>query len=152
MKTLIIVDLQAAFRIPPQLVADIRKHAAHYPCRVLTQFVNQEGSLFRRKLKLLGCSPGSPDTHLLLEPQDGDLVLEKDGYGLRADHILQLTTRGIKHADVCGIDTDACVLGVMFSLFDAGIDCTILPHLCWSSSGLDEEAKRIIDSQFSRPV
>lgn len=152
MNTLIIVDLQAAFEIPRALVADIQRHSASYDCRVFTQFVNPEGSLFRRKLKLRACSPGSPDTHLLLEPQEGDLVLEKEGYGLRPDHITRLTARGITRADVCGIDTDACVLGVMFSLFDAGIDCAILPHLCWSSSGLDDEAKRIIESQFSQAV
>lgn len=144
-----IVDLQAAFPVPIPLIEDIKANAAYYECRVFTRFVNPEGSLFRRKLRLHDCAPGSPDTRLLLDPGADDLILEKEGYGLRADHTVRLTARGIKRVDVCGIDTDACVLGVMFSLFDAGIDCAILPDLCWSSGGLHDEALRIVKSQFS---
>lgn len=149
MKTLILVDLQAAFPVPASLLAAIKTEAANYECRVFTRFINPEGSLFRRKLKMHDCAPGSADTRLLLEPGECDTVLDKEGYGLLPDQIVRLTARGIKRADVCGIDTDACVLGVMFSLFDAGIEGTVLPHLCWSSGGLHDEALRIIGSQFT---
>jgi len=152
MKTLIIIDLQAAFRVPPELVVRIEKFSQDYECRVFTRFVNPQGSLFRRKLGMRDCSAGTPDTNLLLKPRDEDLVLDKEGYGLRPEHIVRLTARGVTRADICGIDTDACVLGVMFSLFDAGIDCRVLPGFCWSSSGLDEEAMRIMNSQFSSPA
>ena len=152
MKALVIVDLQAALPIPSRLLAEIKTHADSYPCRVFTRFINPEGSLFRRKLKMQDCSPGSLDTRLLLVPREEDLVLEKEGYGLRPDHIVRMTARGIKQADMCGVDTDACVLAVMFSLFDGGIPCSVIPHLCWSSSGLHAEAVRIMDSQFSPPT
>jgi nicotinamidase-related amidase len=49
---------------------------------------------------------------------------------------------------VCGVDTDACVLGVMFSLFDAGIVCHAKEDLCWSSTGLQQSGLKIIREQF----
>jgi hypothetical protein len=52
---------------------------------------------------------------------------------------------------VCGIDTDAGVLGVMFSLFDAGITCHVKENLCWSSTGLQREGMAIIREQFPAP-
>jgi hypothetical protein len=49
---------------------------------------------------------------------------------------------------VCGVDTDACVLGVVFTLFDADVDCEIDPTLCWSSTGLHDTALKIFREQF----
>ncbi|MEO6569342.1 MAG: hypothetical protein ABIO94_11320 [Opitutaceae bacterium] len=46
------------------------------------------------------------------------------------------------------MDSDACVLGVVFSLFDAGVDCEVDPELCWSSTGLHDVAMKIIREQF----
>jgi nicotinamidase-related amidase len=150
-KALVIVDVQCAFSIPPKLVAKIKTYARNFHCRVFTRFVNPPGSLFRQKLKQHSCAPGSQDTELLIEPAKGDLVFDKAGYGLSPRDIAKLRRRGIKNVVVCGIDTDACVLGVMFSLFDAGIECHVKKDLCWSSSGLQREALKIIESQFPSP-
>jgi nicotinamidase-related amidase len=115
--------------------------------------VNPPGSQFRRLLKQKSCAPGSLDTALLIEPAQGDVVITKHGYGLTARDIRRLKKLGVKRARVCGIDTDACVLGVMFSLFDAGIDCRAKPDLCWSSTSkqLHEAGVRIINKQFPPP-
>jgi hypothetical protein len=40
------------------------------------------------------------------------------------------------------------VLGVMFSLFDAGIVCHAKEDLCWSSTGLQQSGLKIIREQF----
>lgn len=146
---LIIVDLQQAFPVPPRLVLRIQRYAARFECRVFTRFINPPGSLFRRHLKQHSCAPGSADTALLLPPGRGDLVIAKRTYGLAPRDLARLRRRGIKRATVCGVDTDACVLGVMFSLFDAGIACRAMPQLCWSSSGLQAPALRIIREQFA---
>ena len=90
-------------------------------------------------------------TDLLIEPEDGDIVLSKQGYGLSAAAIRRLKKMGVKRVTVCGIDTDACVLGVMFSLFDGGIECRVKPDLCWSSSGLHRQGMAIIEEQFPPP-
>ncbi len=108
--------------------------------------------MFRRLLKLTACPPGSPDLELLIPPRPGDLVLTKIAkYGLSMPQIRRLKERNISRVTVCGLDTDACVMAVMFSLFDAGIECHLKEDLCWSSSGLHDAAMSIIREQFPAP-
>lgn len=148
MEPLIIVDLQKAFPVPPELVARIRRYARRFPQRIFTRFENPPRSQFRKLLDQRCCAPGTRDTAFFIEPDNGDLVIDKQGYGLAPRHLRRIKALGVKRATVCGIDTDACVLAVMFSLFDAGIECRVKPNLCWSSSGLHEEALKIIKAQF----
>lgn len=145
---LIIVDLQRAFPVPKRIVDRIRRYSRRFARRVFTRFVNPKGSLFRRLMDMHVCAPGSPDLELLITPGDGDLVFNKQGYALTRGHIARLKRLGVTRATVCGIETDACVLGVMFSLFDAGIECRVQPDLCWSSTGLHREGLKIIETQF----
>src|SRR3954468_79453 len=117
-----IVDVQAAFSPPAPFVEKISQYIRPFPCRIFTRYINPPGSLFRRALKQNSCAPGSPDCELLIKPESGDLVFDKEAkYGLSADDVGQLKRRGIERVTVCGLDTDACVLGVMFTLFDGGI-------------------------------
>ena len=151
MEPLIIVDLQKAFPPPAKFVERVRRYSRRFPRRIFTRFVNPKGSLFRTKLNQRSCLPGTADLDLLIPPENGDIVLSKQGYGLSAAAIRRLKKMGVKRATVCGIDTDACVLGVMFSLFDAGIECRVKTDLCWSSSGLHREGLAIIEEQFPTP-
>jgi nicotinamidase-related amidase len=148
MDAIIIVDLQKAFPVPPDVVRRIAERSRELPRRVFTKFLNEPDSLFCRKLRRSSCLPGTAERELLIEPSPGDIVLDKTGYGLTADQIEQLRNAGIRKALVCGVDTDACVLGVVFTLFDAGIDCEVDPALCWSSTGLQHEALTIVREQF----
>ena len=151
MEPIIIVDVQKAFSVPPKLVRKIERYSRRFPKRIFTRFVNPQGSLFRTKLKQRTCLPGSDDLELLIAPENGDIVLSKVGYGLSAAAIRRLKKMNIKRVTVCGVDTDACVLGVMFSLFDAGIECRVKTDLCWSSSGLHRQGMAIIEEQFPPP-
>lgn len=148
MDAIIIVDLQKDLPIPPELVQRIEARSRGFPLRVFTKFVNQPGSLFHTKLGRTSCMPGSPGAELVLPTDPNDLVLEKPGYGLGPTQIARVWDAGVRKALVCGVDTDACVLGVVFSLFDAGIDCEIERELCWSSAGLHETALKIVQEQF----
>jgi len=148
---LIIVDMQEAFEIPPELVERIRAYSRRFKRRIFTQFVNPPGSLFRKKLKQRSCLPGSDDLRLLIQPGPDDLVIKKGGYGIKEKDIRRLKSAGIKRATVCGVDTDACVLGVMFSLFDHGIVPRLKENLCWSTNGLQREALKILRAQFPSP-
>jgi nicotinamidase-related amidase len=151
--TVFVVDLQRAFEVPPKLLERIRRYTARFHCRIFTRFENPPDSLFRSELKQKCCGPGSPDTELLLPPQQGDLVLVKHGYGLKPDDVRKIKRRGIRRVTVVGIDTDACVLGVMFSLFDAGIECHAKEDLCWSSTSarMHRAGMAIIEQQFPAP-
>jgi nicotinamidase-related amidase len=148
MDAIIIVDLQKAFPIPQELIDKIEARSREFPHRVFTQFINEPDSLFRTKLKRTSCTPGLPETELVLPTTPDDIVLEKRGYGLTSAQIERLKQAGIRKALICGVDTDACVIGVVFTLFDAGIDCEVERDLCWSSTGLQEPALKIIREQF----
>jgi nicotinamidase-related amidase len=150
---IVVVDVQRAFPVPEKLLKAIERETQKYRTRIFTRFVNPEGSLFRKVLKMDSCPPGSADLHLVIPPKKGDLVFNKQGYGLSPGHIAKLKRRRIRKVAVCGIDTDACVLGVMFSLFDRGIDCRVIPELCYSTSGkvLHRAAMRVIGNQFPPP-
>lgn len=147
-QALIIVDVQQAFTIPSFIVKGIRRYARRFDRRIFTQFVNPPGSLFRENLDQHSCAPGSDDLRLLVEPGAEDLVLRKAGYGLKAADLRRLKAAGIRQVEICGVDTEACVLGVMFSLFDAGIVCHAKEDLCWSSTGLHKAGIKIIRELF----
>src|SRR4051812_44898942 len=146
---IIIIDLQKAFEVPEDLLHRIERTSLEYPRRIFTKFVNPPGSLFRTKLKRQVCAPGSDEAELILTVRPGDWIIEKPGYGLPEDQVKRMVAGGIKRALLCGVDTDACVLGVAFSLFDAGVDCEIDPELCWSSAGLHHSALQIMREQFA---
>ena len=150
-RALMIVDVQRAFSPPKKFLERLHRYSRHFPCRIFTRYVNPPGSMFRRILKQHCCGPGTPDTELLIPPSKGDLVLTKSTYGLSTSSIRALKRRKIKCVTVCGLDTDACVLGVMFSLWDAGIECHLKEDMCWSSSGLHRPAVKIIREQFPAP-
>ena len=143
-----IVDVQQAFEPPPAFIEKLRRYSRRFPCRVFTRYTNPAGSMFRKVLKQKCCAPGSADTKLLIEPDPGDMVIDKSSYGLKPTDLRRLQRRKIREITVCGLDTDACVLGVMFSLFDAGIICHLKEDMCWSSSGLHKPAVAIIRAQF----
>ncbi|MDB6127757.1 MAG: hypothetical protein JWM35_1653 [Verrucomicrobia bacterium] len=143
-----IIDVQKAFEPPPAFVEKLRKYSRRFPCRVFTRFINPPGSLFRTVLKQKSSAPNSEDTDLLIAPQPGDIVINKASYGLKPADLKKLYRHGIKRITVCGLDTDACVLGTMFSLFDGKIECHLKENMCWSSSGLHKPALAIIRAQF----
>jgi nicotinamidase-related amidase len=151
-RALMIVDVQRAFAPPPAFIRKLTRYARRFPCRIFTRYVNPSGSAFRRLLKQKCCAPNSEDVELIIPPQRGDLVLDKVArYGLTPAQIKQLKRRRISCVTVCGLDTDACVLAVMFSLFDEGIECHLKEEMCWSSSGLHKPAVAIIREQFPAP-
>ncbi|MBP7140459.1 MAG: isochorismatase family protein [Opitutaceae bacterium] len=145
---LIIVDVQREFPVPAGLVRQIEAYSRLFACRVFTRFVNPPDSFFRKKLGITCCAPGSRGTELLIAPSKKDLIFDKDTYGLTTRHLRRLKARGITRAVVCGLETDACVLGIMYSLFDSKIHARVEPSLCWSSTGLHGEALDIIAMQF----
>lgn len=147
---LVIVDLQRGFEAPEALCARIRRYARRFQRRGFTQFVNPRGSLFRRALQRSSGKPGTKEVELRLEPEPGDILIRKSTYGLRERDVRRLKAAGVTRATVCGIDTDACVLGVTFSLFDNGIVPEVKADLCWSSTGLHTEAMKVLREQFQR--
>jgi nicotinamidase-related amidase len=148
---LVIVDVQAAFMIPPKTLAAIERYSRQFERRIFTRFVVQPDSVFRQVLGNDCCAPGSPDLRLLIEPSKKDIVFDKQGYGLSAKQIQRLRQLRIQEVMVCGMDTDACVLATMFTLIDGGIAPRVAPaRYCHSNQNLDTEARTIMRSQFPK--
>jgi nicotinamidase-related amidase len=148
---LVIVDVQAAFMIPPRKLAAIERYSRQFERRIFTRFVVRPHSVFSDVMGFDSCAPGSPDLRLLIEPSKNDIVFDKQGYGLSEKQIQKLRKLKIRQVMVCGMDTDACVLATMFSLIDGGIAPRVAPaRYCHSNQNLDTEARKIMAMQFPR--
>jgi nicotinamidase-related amidase len=145
---ILIVDLQAGFKPPTSLVKQIEKYSLTFRRRIFTKFINPPGSMFRQQLDYHALAPGTAETQLLIRPTISDLVFKKASYGLRAHHVIKLKSLNLREIVVCGVDTDACVLAALFSIFDAGIRARVKPEFCWSSGGLHRMALKVIRRQF----
>ena len=149
---LLVVDVQHGFSPAAALVAGINALAPRYAMTAATRFTNAHDSLYRRVLGWNGCSAGS-DTHLAVDFRPG-IVIDKWGYGLprhAVDRLAlgRLATDGIKEWHLCGLETDACVLAVAFSLWDAGLRPFLLADLCASASqDLHDAAVALFARQF----
>jgi hypothetical protein len=144
---LLIVDVQHAFSPRLALTAGIAALALRYAITAATRFVNGPGSLYRRALDWHGCSDG-PDTRLAIDFIPG-IVVDKWGYGLPRHAVDRLTLTGITEWHLCGLETDACVLAVAYSLWDAGMRPFLLADLCASvDPALHAAAVDIFARQF----
>jgi len=146
---IIIVDVQEGSVIPTELVERIEKASRHFKKRVFTKFVNREDSLFHKQLGWKGGPKTADEVRLLIKPRSDDLELVKYGYGLPEQLLSQLKTLGCDEFVVCGAETDACVLAVLFSLFDAGIRARVETTLC--NGKLNDQAFAIMTRQFRWP-
>lgn len=148
-QVLMIVDVQRAFSPPPEYLRKLKWFSSKFELRIFTQFINPPDSHFRRILKHRCCTPGTDEIELLMAPSPKDIVLRKiSRYGLSYAHIRQIKRMGIRDITICGLDTNAWVLGIMSSLIDGGIRCKLQENMCWSSSGLHGPAVRIAREQF----
>ena len=78
------------------------------------------------------------------------LIFVKQGYGLKSSQIKKIKKLNITSIDICGTDVDACVLAIMFQLFDNNIKPVLLKDYVASSTSqtLEDSAFKIIINQF----
>lgn len=101
---ILIVDVQAGFSPPTRLADQIESYSLNFGQRIFTQFVNPLGSLFRQRLNFHSMAPGSAETRLLIPTRKSDLVLQKESYGLSADHLLKIRKLEFREVIVCGVE------------------------------------------------
>ena len=93
------------------------------------------------------------EQRLVIDIKKEKTVITKTGYGIGNKAIEELKEKNITEIELCGTDTDACVLAIAFELFDNGIKPIILQNLCASSSSnmeMHNMAIRIIERQFGK--
>lgn len=132
---LAIIDVQREFcqGVRSGLAGDIAVAADGYDLVLATRSVNTAGSVWR---DLLGWDGLHDPSQVALADEIEQLrtpVLDKDRYSAVPELLPYLLPDD--RVDVCGLDTDACVLATALGLFDVGVDVHVLTTLCSSSGG-----------------
>lgn len=83
-----------------------------------------------------------------LEPESGEIVIDKPGYSAfeRTDLQLVLASRGITELVLCGITTEVCVSSTLRAAVDRGYRCVTVRDACASAyTDLHEAALRMVE-------
>ena len=138
-KLLLVVDVQNAF------INDNTKHILNkisnlidnsdYNTVIFTRFINDENSIYHKKLNYRRCIH-KEDNIIPIDTKDY-LVLDKRVYSAFNDDLIKITKENnIDEIDLCGIDTECCILKTALDLFENGYNVFVLKDYCASTGGL----------------
>lgn len=140
---LIIVDVQNGFvnastHNIPKAVEAAQRGYSHV---IATRFYNPPGSLYRSLIGWNRFEAGTDDVDLAFAIRDDAVVIDKPRYSCVDGALLELLrTWNVCSVDVCGIDTDICVMKTAVDLFEAGIVPCVISELCASHGGPEMHA------------
>lgn len=156
-KALIVIDVQKYFFSDKTkiVVGDIQKYLKHnsakYSKIYFTIFKNDPKSPLWKISQWNGCT-NSPDTDVCEEIMEftnkENLFYKNILSAFKVPQIKNgLVNSQISEVDLCGFDTDCCVLATAYDLFDSGIKPVVLENLTWSTSkeNLHEAAIQMIE-------
>jgi len=143
-KALIVIDVQKGFinksthKTLLKIRDYIRQNHGRYDLLVFTKYLNHEGSNFVKNLKWRG----------FMNEKENDLADEikefagaknlfpKDTYGSFVDNKVfnYLRKNKIRQVEICGFDTENCVLTFARDAFDRGMSVVVLKDLSASHS------------------
>ena len=143
-KALFVIDVQGFFEnkntrtIANKINKYIKKNKNKYSLIIFTIFKNNNNSSLSKIFKWTDCSKGK---HIEIMKELSDLV-DKNKIVFRNTYSLlkaprlkeKLKKYKIEQVDICGFETDACVLATTYDLFDSGYKPVILKNLCSSTS------------------
>ena len=154
MKNILIVDMQNGFINDNnrQIIEKINKYLENnkFDNVIYTRYRNYNDSPFVKILDWRAMTTLEEQEFCVNFLKDA-MVIQKVGYGVRQEDILNLKELDIDEIEVCGTDTDACVLAIAFLLFDNNIKPIILKDLCASSSSnieMHNMAIKVMERQF----
>lgn len=124
-RCMIAVDVQNYYRPGPGMVAQINQMSATMPTAA-TLFSHDENQV---PLVAFGKTPPQ-DSNVLVSTM---AVFPKYGFGLPPQAIEWLQKQGATEVLVAGGHTDANLLSVGFTLFNAGFKPVIVPLLCFGN-------------------
>ncbi len=102
---------------------------------VFTKFVNNNDSIFYKKLKYRGCM--NEDGSSIVVDTSNYKVFEKDGYTcLNEEFKKYLIDNKIDKIYLCGFDSSACVLKSAVDLFENNYNVYVLKDYCMSHEGV----------------
>jgi nicotinamidase-related amidase len=139
---LVVVDVQEGFvtahteATVPLIAAHVIGSRKRYGRVIATRFVNLPGSLYESERDWREMT-AEPETRVLpVVREHADRLLVKHGLAPERDELVAyLRSQDVSQVDLCGFDTDQCVLATALQLWDAGIRPRVLVPLCSSSGG-----------------
>lgn len=142
-KALFVIDVQGFFenkntkKITNKIRDYIEKNKNQYSLIIFTIFKNNPQSSLWKIFKWTDCKKGK-DIEIMEELSgliDNSKIVFRNTYSLfKAPRIkMELKKNKIKQVDICGFETDACVLATTYDLFDSGYKPVILKNLCFSN-------------------
>lgn len=152
-KALIVIDIKrhAKYANEIDLAGKIIEHirASNYDYIYFTLFQNKPDSNF---VKQLDWDKAMSDKETELDGIFAPYItlnnhFVKNTYSClkQSDLTKALQENNVTELDLCGVDTDACVLATAYDAFDQGYKVNVLTDLCYSKSkDLHEIAKKII--------
>ncbi|CAO4153858.1 IS66 family transposase ISPpu30 [Methylorubrum aminovorans] len=126
-RALLVVDVQASFRVPETIVAGITALSRTLHTVVTVERHDEAVTPFSRQL---GWTPPADEAPLV----PADRVFVKHGYLPPPVLIEHFRERAIERVLVCGVQAETCCLAAGFMLFDAGLRPTLLRWLTVGSS------------------
>lgn len=158
MKTLLIIDMQNGFikkenkKLPSLIASHISKE--NYGEVLFTKFINYSQSPF---VRLLGWKKlfTSPETDIVPElmpfVKSGSVFIKSTYSAFKSKKLLSfLKRKGIKKLDMCGLESDGCVLGSAFEAFDLGFEVNVLRKLIFSTAALNKATDGILERNIDR--
>ena len=143
-RALLIVDVQRGFIVPHTaptvraIARFIRRERHRYASVIATRFVNRPGSLYETERDWHAMMSDEEVALLPDVAEAAELVLSKHGLAPDREVLFPaLRARDVATVDLCGFDTDQCVLATALLLWDAAFVPRLLAELCSSSGGPD---------------
>lgn len=132
-KALLIVDVQKGFvnsktkHIPPL----VEKLQNNYSLVIATRFINLPDSPYRRLIKWSRLAPETDEIELAFKPKKDVVVIDKYIYSCINDSFMSLLKEhDIDAVDICGLDTDICVMKCAVDLFERNMTPFVLKDYC----------------------
>ena len=121
MKNIIIVDMQKGFINENNsfLVEKINNYLKNHDFDniIYTKYINFPESPFVKFLDWKDLQD-EDSQQIIVDIKKGGVIFEKVGYGIDTNVIDYMKSRKITECEVCGTNSDACVMAVAFNLFD----------------------------------
>jgi nicotinamidase-related amidase len=135
---LIVVDVQNGFinQYTEHLIDRIKPLFESYTHKIACRFYNPPQSSFRSLMKWPLFDQGDDNYQLALELPESGFIYDKPEYTAATKTLLDFLEKNeIKTVDVCGINTEVCVLFTATDLFFKGYDVRALSDFSASCRG-----------------
>ncbi len=135
---LLIVDVQKGFinNFTSHIPALVQRLQYDYDHVFVTRFYNDNPSMFRSLMNWHEFGKDSVDFPLAFAPKSTASIIDKTVYTcVTKDFLMKLRVRNITCVDICGINTDVCVIKCAVDLFESGIKSNVLKDYCGSEAG-----------------